>query len=31
MQDRIGRRQLAALVETGINLASELELDVLLQ
>jgi hypothetical protein len=31
MQDRIGRRQLAALVEAGINLASELELDVLLQ
>ena len=31
MQDQIGRRQLAALVESGINLASELELDVLLQ
>jgi signal transduction histidine kinase len=31
MQDRIGRRQLAALVEAGISLASELELDALLQ
>jgi signal transduction histidine kinase len=31
MQDQIGRRQLAALVEAGISLASELELDVLLQ
>jgi GAF domain-containing protein len=31
MQDQIGGRQLAALVEAGISLASELELDTLLQ